>query len=71
MSYRNCHYLEEEKLMKKVELAEAKTVNGGARWYCPNCGYYSNWHAFLSTAKAAAYDHHRATGYTHHPYAFN
>lgn len=59
-----------EKIMKTVELNEAKAVNGGARWYCPECDYMSYWHAFLDTANEAALSHRRKYK-GHNPYAFS
>ena len=45
--------------MKKMSVKEQQTVVGGAVWVCLTCGYISNDHIFVETAKATAYDHQR------------
>ena len=55
--------------MNKVNVTEAQTVNGGARWYCPECDYLSYKHTFLSTASDTAVAH-RNKYKGHHPYAY-
>lgn len=49
--------------MKKLSLENAKTVVGGAHWYCGTCRYTSHYHVFLQTAKGSAYDHEKRTGH--------
>lgn len=48
-----------ERKMKTVALKEQKEIKGGAVWVCRTCGYISNDHIFIETAKARAYDHER------------
>lgn len=45
--------------MKKMSVKEQQTVVGGAVWVCLTCGYISNDHIFVETAKLQHMNHQR------------
>lgn len=45
--------------MKKMLIEEQLSVTGGAVWVCLTCGYISNDHWSVDSAKVRAYDHEK------------